>query len=147
MIANRQTLEESPHVPVGSLALENRADRKRVSSVAVKLFLGITQGWGLSNDQKRRLLGDISKAAFHNWAAGKVSTLSRDQLERISLCLGIEKGIKLVFSDDGYGARWLKAANTDIPFNGQVPLKHMTEQGILGLYQTRQYLDAWRGVR
>ena len=121
--------------------------RKETSQVAIKLFFRIAEAWSLSNDVKRALLGGISKATFHNWEKGKVGTLSRDQMERISLCLGIEKGLKLVFADQAGGYRWLKGANSDYPFNGQSPIERMTHNGIRGQYDTRAYLDAWRGVR
>lgn len=127
--------------------LNDDARRKKTTPVAVKLFFRLTEAWALSNDERRALLGGISKASFHNWEKGKVGTLSRDQMERVSLCLGIEKGLKLVFAEEAGGHRWLKGANNDYPFNGQAPIKRMTNEGIRGLYETRTYLDAWRGIR
>ena len=121
--------------------------RKKTSPVAMKLFFRLTDAWALSNEEKRALLGGISKATFHNWEKGKGGPLSRDKMERISLCLGIEKGLKLIFAEEAGGHRWLKGANTDHPFNGQAPLERMAYEGIRGLYQTRAYLDAWRGIK
>jgi len=62
------------------------------------------------------------RPTYHNWQRGKVGTLSRDQLERISLLLGIHKGLKLLFSDEAAGLRWFKSANRDLPFGGAAPL-------------------------
>lgn len=127
--------------------LLNDTRRKETSPVAMKLFFRLTNAWALSNEEKRELLGGISKATFHNWEKGKGGPLSRDQMERISLCLGIEKGLKLIFAEEAGGHRWLKGANSEHPFGGQSPLLRMTQEGIRGLYETRAYLDAWRGIR
>ena len=54
-----------------------------MSSAAVRLFLKLADHW-ISVDQRLALLGDISRPTYHNWQRGKVGTLSRDQLERIS---------------------------------------------------------------
>jgi len=123
------------------------ARRKTTSPVVVKLFFRLTAAWKIPNDMRRALLGGIAKATFHNWEKGKVGALSRDQMERVSLCLGIEKGLKLVFAEEAGGHRWLKGKNTDHPFNGVSPLDYMAQAGIRGLYQTRIYLDAWRGAK
>jgi|GEM_PF-281155 len=120
--------------------------RKSASPTAVKIFLRLTDTWGITNDEKRTLLGGISKATFHNWVKGKVGTLSADQMQRISYCLGIDKGLQTIFAERVAGLRWLKANNHDHPFTGQPPLGRMEEQGIIGLSDTRKYLDAWRGL-
>jgi hypothetical protein len=41
-------------------------------------------------------------------------------------------------------ARWLKAANTDLPFTGGSPLDRMVQGSIDDLYAVRRYLDGWR---
>jgi hypothetical protein len=129
-------------------ALRGPTDRRRLSGPALRLFLNTAELLGLTVDQRRAILGDISAATYHNWRrepAGVV--LTRDQLERVSLVLGILKGLRLVFADDATAFRWLRAANTDVPFAGQSPLERMTAGGMLDLYAVRRYLDAWRGVR
>lgn len=141
-----QTHSLPSEAPFQAILLSDRR-RKETSPVAIKLFFRLTEAWALSNDEKRALLGGISKATFHNWEKGKGGPLSRDQMERISLCMGIEKGLKLIFAEEAGGHRWLKGGNSDHPFNGQSPLGRMINEGIYGLYQTRAYLDAWRGIR
>ena len=39
--------------------------RKSASPTAVKIFLRLTEAWGLNNNEKRSLLGGISKATYH----------------------------------------------------------------------------------
>lgn len=122
-------------------------NRSQLSAPAVRLFLRLAALWGLSIPDRMALLGDISRQTYYNWQNGKVGTLSRDQLERISLLLGIHKALKLVFAEDAAGQRWLKSANRDLPFGGLSPLARALLGGIDDLYAVRRYLDAWRGIK
>lgn len=133
-------------VPIGR-SLDNTADRTRLTGPGLRTFFNIAEDWALSADQQRTLLGGISKSCLHNWKVGRASALSRDQLERISLVLGIYKAMALLFVDGDGGKRWLKAENTEAVFGGQSPLARMLRGGIEDLYAARRYLDAWRGVR
>ncbi|MEQ1929313.1 MAG: MbcA/ParS/Xre antitoxin family protein [Parvularculaceae bacterium] len=133
--------------PIASSALREPAERHRLSAPAIRLFMSVADLWNLKIDERRAVLGDISAATYHNWRRGDVSTLTRDQLERISLVLGILKGMRLVFASDQHAFRWLKATNSDYEFAGSSPLERMTNGGISDLYAVRRYLDAWRGVR
>ena len=132
---------------VPATALDSLADRARLSRPGLRTFFNIADDWGLTTDQQRTLLGGISKSSLHNWKAGHASALSRDQLERVSLVLGIYKGMALLFADGDGAKRWLRAGNTEPMFGGKSPLSRMLRGGIEDLYATRRYLDAWRGVR
>ena len=68
-------------------------------------------------------------------------------MERISLVLGIHKGLKLLFADDASATRWFTGPNTDVPFGGLSPLGRMTRGGIDDLYGVRRYIDGWRGMK
>jgi hypothetical protein len=120
--------------------------RARLSGPGVRTFLTIAAEWGLTVEEQRVLLGGISNSTYHNWKGGRIGTLSYDQLERISLVLGIYKALRLLFADEATGLRWLKAANEDLPFGGSAPLARMLRGSIDDLYAVRRYLDAWRGV-
>ncbi|MBB4659302.1 antitoxin Xre/MbcA/ParS toxin-binding domain-containing protein [Parvularcula dongshanensis] len=125
--------------------------RRAGGAGAIKLFARLCERWGLSIDEQRALLGDVSRPTYHRWRkaaeAGGTVELTRDQMERVSLCLGIEKGLKTIFARDEAGLRWLKAANTDLPFGGHAPIEVMMQGGLFALHRTRAYLDAWRGGR
>jgi Protein of unknown function (DUF2384) len=121
------------------------AVRERLSGPGLRTFFNIASEWGLTVNQQRVLLGGVPSSTYHKWKGGTVGTLSYDQLERISLVLGIYKALKLLFADDASGARWLKAANTDLPFAGASPLDRMLHGSIDDLYAVRRYLDSWRG--
>jgi hypothetical protein len=139
-----------PTVAPGVLAPDALRDpkvRERMSPTAVRLFLRLSELWRLAVDQRCALLGDISRPTYHNWQNGKVRTLTRDQLERISLVLGIHKGLKLLFADEASATRWLTSPNRDLPFGGQSPLDRALHGGMDDLYAVRRYIDAWRGMK
>jgi len=141
---------EFPTAAPGVLAPDALRDpkvRERMSAAAVRLFLGMMEAWHLAVDQRRALLGDISRPTYHNWQNGKTGTLTRDQLERISLVLGIHKGLKLLFADDASATRWLTSPNRDLPFGGDSPLARALRGSIDDLYAVRRYIDAWRGMK
>ena len=127
-----------PDVAVSSTAL---------SAPAIRLFLALAELWALSVADRQTLLGGISRQTYHNWQRGKAASLSRDQMERVSLLLGIHKGLKLLFADDAHGLRWLKAANDDLAFGGASPLARALKGGIGDLHALRRYIDAWRGIK
>ena len=128
-------------------ALRDPKVRRCISPAAVRLFLRLSDLWRLALDQRRVLLGDISPRTFYNWGNGKVGTLSRDQLERVSLVLGIHKGLKVLFADDGSGTRWFTSPNRDLPFAGHSPLERMLLGSIDDLYAVRRYIDDWRAMK
>jgi hypothetical protein len=147
---NATATHDLPIAAPGVLAADALRDpkvRERMSPAAVRLFLRLAELWRLAVDQRRILLGDISRPTYHNWQGGKVGTLTRDQLERISLVLGIHKGLKLLFADEASAARWFTSPNRDLPFAGRSPLDRALGGSIDDLYAVRRYIDAWRGMK
>ena len=127
-------------------ALGDPKVRERLSPAAMRLFLALAESWRLTVDQRCILLGAISRPTYHNWRKGKIGALSRDQLERISLLLGIHKGLRLLFADQASAMRWLTSANRDLPFAGQSPLQRALGGSIDDLFAVRRTIDAWRGM-
>lgn len=149
MTAFTSDLARQPDVQAPDISLDALGDarlRDDLSAPAIRLFLKLADQWQLNVDQRCRLLGDISKPTYHNWQKGKAGTLGRDQIERISLLLGIHKGLKLLFAEEASGQRWLKSTNSDVPFGGQSPLERALRGSIDDLYVLRRYIDAWRGM-
>lgn len=116
-----------------------------LGAAGFRTFIEISNAWELGIADRVRLLGDIAESTYHKWRSGKMGELSRDQLERLSLLLGIYKALRLIFSDEATGTRWLKGANSDAPFAPLSPLQCMLNGSIDDLYAVRRYLDAWRG--
>ena len=125
--------------------LDNSDQRKAYSATAVKAFINMMEHWQLSIAQRCAILGDIPKPTYYKWAKGNVGTLSRDQLERIGVTLGIYKALKLLFVDENGRMNWFKSPNQDYAFQGLSPLERMCLGGMLDLYAVRQYVDALRG--
>jgi hypothetical protein len=130
-----------------SRSLDSHEDRARLSGPGLRTFFGIASEWRLSVDQQCALLGGIARSTFHKWRKDSNTTLGRDQLERLSLVLGIYKAMKLLFRDEAAGKEWLVAPNRDWAFAGRSPLARMLGGSIDDLYAVRRYLDSWRGVR
>lgn len=122
----------------------NQALPSNVAPVAIKMFMNITQNeWSLSETDARVLLGEPSRSTFYNWRNGKVSTLSRDTLERVSYVAGIYKALHLLFPQPDQANAWLKKPNA--AFAGQSALDVMLAGSIVDLARVRRYLDAQRG--
>lgn len=107
---------------------------KRLSSSALKGFAAIAEKWHLSPEQVAQLLGGEIPAA-------QIDTLNEEQLTRISYIIGIYRALHVLLSaptaDD-----WIMRPNTNLVYGGQTPLNHILKTGLLGLEQTRRYLDA-----
>ena len=127
-------------------ALHDRATRNRLSAPGFRTFLAVSERWGLSVPQQLVLLGDVPATTYHHWKSKGVGSLSYDTLERVSLVLGIWKGLRLLFTDDAVALRWLRAPNTDLPFGELSPLDAMLRGSIDDLYAVRRYVDGWHGV-
>jgi len=139
------TPESGHESPIDLTALQDVQLRKSYSQVSVKAFIRISEKWGLTIGERCAILGGLPKQTYYKWAKGSMGTLSRDQLERIGVTLGIFKALKLLFRDEEGRMRWFKAANQDYAFKGLSPVQRLTQGGMLDLYALRQYLDALRG--
>lgn len=138
------------HIHEGVLSLDALRDnqtRKELSSSAFQLFLRFADRWELDENQRLAILGDIHRQTYQKWKRGDVGTLSRDQLERISIMLGIHKGLRVLFADHDSAERWFMSPNRDVPFTGLSPLLFMVQGSINNLYALRRYIDAWRGMK
>lgn len=122
-------------------------DEAQMSRVAVKLFLGITEEWGLTDDQRCSLAGLGTRTTLHNWRqklnSGEPIKLAKDTLERLSYLAGIYKGLQLLFADPAQWKNWVRKPNRD--FGGASALERMLAGRVVDLVDVRRYLDAWRG--
>src|SRR5947208_1791378 len=127
-------------------------DRRRVPKVrgamsapAMRAFFNVAATWRLNNEEQRALLGWPPESTFYKYKAGQVGTLSYDMLIRISLVLGIYKGLRILYPEPDLADRWVKLPNSNPLFGGSPALALMTANGIDGLYQVRRLLDGRRG--
>jgi len=116
------------------------------SQVAVRAFFALTNKWGLSREHQITLLGSPSVSTYHNWKNQKVSSLSRDTMERISYLLGIHKALRIIFSRNEESVfSWIRTPNKHPLFGGRSALDRMLSGSITDLYVVRQFLDSQRG--
>jgi hypothetical protein len=125
------------------------ANRRRLSAPALRTFLAIADLWGLTEEQRRLVLGYASRSTYHNWcrqarAHGRV-TLGVDVLTRISAVLGIHQALGILFPDEHAGVAWLHGPHKALVFGGQAPIDLMTSGSQDALVTVRRFLDGARG--
>ncbi|MCQ8240929.1 antitoxin Xre/MbcA/ParS toxin-binding domain-containing protein [Rhizosaccharibacter radicis] len=135
----------SPSQPVDALNLSDPRVRARLSPAAVDGFVRLAALWQLSALECCLLLGDLSERTWFRMKKQDGSLrLSFDLLTRISLLVGIFKGLRLLFSEE-LADQWMRLPNRGPLFNGRRPLDLAIEGGIPRLMMIRQHIDALRG--
>jgi hypothetical protein len=135
----------SPTQPSGAINLSDPAVRLRLSPAAIEGMVRLSAIWGLSAAESCLLLGDLSERSwFRMKKPESVLRLSPDVLTRISLLVGIFKGLRLLFSEP-LADQWMRLPNKGPLFGGRRPLDVAIEGGIPKLLLIRQHIDALRG--
>jgi hypothetical protein len=126
--------------------IQTKAKRGELGRVAAKLFLGITDDWDLTENERLVLAGHESRTTLNQWRqkieANEDIKLSRDTLERLSYVAGIYKALQLFFPNPEQWSNWIRRPNRD--FGGNSALEHMLGGKVVDLADVRRYLDAWR---
>jgi hypothetical protein len=125
------------------------ANRRRLSGPGLRGFLAIADLWGLTEEQRRLVLGLPSRSTYHSWVKtvrehGEI-TLGVDVLLRISAVLGIHQALGILFENERDGVDWLRAPHGATVFGGAPPLAFVTSGTQDGLLTVRRFLDAARG--
>ena len=111
----------------------------------MRTYLNVSNSWKLSVEEQRALLGWPSPSTFFKYKAGQVGPLSHDTLTRISLILGIYKGLHILYPDAALADAWVRLPNSNPIFGGKPALALMMDGGMDGLYQVRRLIDGRRG--
>lgn len=130
------------HPPRPGFAAE--ADRDRLSAVALKAFRRIVDAWHLTGQQAAALLGVSTSTWERLKADGRQRNLGQDQMTRISVLVGIYKGLHLLFAD-GMADLWPQLVNAGPLFARLSPVDAMIEGGIPAMLDIRRHVDAVRG--
>ncbi|MCP8884300.1 MbcA/ParS/Xre antitoxin family protein [Devosia sp. XJ19-1] len=109
----------------------------------VRAVLRLFEHWQVSDNQARDILGGLAARTYARWKAGEVGRIDRDLATRLSLLMGIHKGLRYLFSDAERGYAWVKKPNAI--FAGQTPVDIMAAGDIFSLARVRSWLDAERG--
>ena len=122
------------------------ANRRRLSGPGLRTFLAIAALWGLTDEQRRLILGYPARSTYQAWVKKarehRDITLSGDVLMRISAVIGICKGLRTLFSDDEKGVEWLRGPHGAHVFGGAPPVEMMTSGTQDALLTVRRFVDA-----
>jgi hypothetical protein len=125
------------------------ANRRRLSAPNFRTFLAIADLWGLSEEQRRLILGYPSRSAFHSWAKQAREhgefTLDVDVLMRISAVLGIHAALGILYENERDGVAWLRGPHNARIFGGKPPIDLVTAGTQDALMTVRRFLDGARG--
>ncbi|MHA6298172.1 antitoxin Xre-like helix-turn-helix domain-containing protein [Devosia sp. CAU 1758] len=99
--------------------------------------------WQLSDAEARDILGGLAARTYARWKVGEPGRIDRDLATRLSLLMGIHKGLRFLFSEPERGYAWVRKPNSAL--GGRTPVEIMTEGSIFALVRVRSWLDAERG--
>jgi uncharacterized protein (DUF2384 family) len=114
------------------------SEAEAMARAVVRLF----GRWLLSDAEAREILGGLAPRTYARWKVGEHGRIDRDLGTRLSLLMGIHKGLRHLFSDPRRGYAWVKKPNR--AFGGRTPVEVMAQGDIFSLARVRSYLDAER---
>lgn len=124
-------------------------NRRRLSAPALRTFLAIADRWGLTEEERRLILGYPSRSTYHNWAKlareHGAFTLDADVLTRISAVFGIHQALGVLHASETEGLAWLRGPHNALVLGGRPPMALVTSGTQDGLMIVRRFLDAARG--
>jgi uncharacterized protein (DUF2384 family) len=115
------------------------AEAEAMARAVIKLF----EKWKLNDGAAREVLGGLPARTYARWKAGDLGRIDRDLATRLSLLIGIHKGLRYLFSDPERGYAWIGKPND--AFGGRTPAEVMGQGDMFSLARVRSYLDAERG--
>ena len=125
------------------------ANRRRLSGASLRSFLVIANIWGLTEKQRRLILGNPARSTYQGWVKKarehRDIMLSVDVLTRISAILGIHMGLRTLFAEEQEGVAWLRRPHGARVFGGAAPIDLITSGTQEMLITVRRFIDAARG--
>lgn len=122
------------------------ANRRRLSGASLRTFVVIANHWGLTEKQRRLILGYPARSTYQGWVKKarehRDITLSVDVLIRISAILGIHIGLRTLFDDEQEGVGWLWTPHDARVFGGAAPIDLITSGTQDALMTVRRFVDA-----
>ncbi len=133
-------LQELPRTTaMPEIARITDAEAEAMARAVIRLF----ERWQISDSEARDILGGLAARTYARWKAGETGRIDRDLATRLSLLMGIHKGLRYLFADPERGYTWVKKPNPD--FGGQSAVDVMASGDIFALWRVRTWLDAARG--
>jgi Protein of unknown function (DUF2384). len=109
----------------------------------VRAVIRLFERWQVPDNRARDILGGLAARTYARWKAGEIGRIDRDLATRLSLLMGIHKGLRYLFTDPERGYAWVGKPNP--VFGGQSPVEIMAAGDIFSLARVRAWLDAERG--
>lgn len=123
------------------------AQKSQIGKAGLRMFFKLSALWGLNQDQQITLLGLSSRSTLREWKQKSEDDttfrVSVDALERLSLIVGIRKGVEILYPQDRWNS-YMHVNNR--AFGGRSMIDVMLEGSMKSLYSAREYLDANRGA-
>lgn len=113
------------------------------AAAMARAVVGLFDRWQLSDAEACALLGGLARRTWARWKTGEIGRIDRDLATRLSILMGVHKGLRYLFSDPARGYAWVKRPNA--AFGGRTPLDVMMDGSIFALMRVRSWLDAERG--
>lgn len=130
-------------IPRTEAVPDNPQITAREAEAMVRAVIRLFEKWQVSDADAREILGGLAARTYARWKAGELGRIDRDLATRLSLLMGIHKGLRYLFSDPERGYTWVKKPNQ--AFGGRTPVEVMAQGDIFSLARVRAYLDAERG--
>ena len=125
--------------------LADAGTRGRLTPAAVDGVVRLAEIWRLPSAEVCALLGGVSERTWFRMKKGEWSgALSQDTLTRVSVLVGIFKGLRLLFSEP-LSDEWVRLPNKGPIYGGRRPLDAMIEGGIPKMLEVRRHINALRG--
>ena len=115
----------------------------REAEAMARAVIRLFEKWQLSDAEAREILGGLAARTYARWKAGEPGRIDRDLATRLSLLMGIHKGLRYLFSDPERGYAWVKKPNR--AFGERTPAEIMAQGDIFSLARVRSWLDADHG--
>ena len=133
-------LQEVPRTQANpDIPLITAQEAEAMARAVIRLF----GKWNVSDAEAREILGGLAARTYARWKTGEPGRIDRDLATRLSLLMGIHKGLRYLFSDPERGYAWVKKPNR--AFDGRTPVEIMVQGDIFSLVRVRSWLDAERG--
>lgn len=134
----------SAYEPSPLVNLNDQAERERLSPAAIRTFFNVMEKWRIKDTDARDLLGGVSNGVFYEMKKNPNRVLDADRLTRISLLVGIFKGLNILYPEDLADA-WVTLSNKNRIFGGGTPLSYMAQGGLTAMWTVRRLIDSRRG--
>lgn len=127
------------------LAVQQQSDSAVMLRAIWQSVSSLRYSFNLSEAEMMAVLGDMPRSTMHKGMQNQNVKVSRDVRDRVSLLLGIYKGLRILFEDSQQATTWIDRQNRLPPFNGRTPRDLITSGDFMALASVRRFVDYWRG--